>query len=265
MTDSNPFVHPAQTRLQALIDEAEQEIISQDQPFYDPLERFQSAREWGVDPWVAAMLPVSQEMNTLQGLAVGVAPDEGVAKSSLMSVVTHSLQALALFEEDQNADQVLDDSQLADFLGRLVDQLDSRIEKLRGSKVEAKDEDWAPTAQGEPLSPEGPGMEPDEVKQAILDGEQEFARGGGKNQDEVISTRPSRLVEDAHHVELEEEPMPPLVDLDAADRAFARETAALRVSAGGSSAAQLGGRHQSPADTDPDMGATGRRARDEET
>lgn len=57
---------------------------------------------------------------------------------------------------------------------------------------------------------------------------------------------------------------PEPVDLDAAERELAKSLVDLRKTAGGSGHPTIGGAHQSPADTDPDMGATGRRAKNEE-
>lgn len=357
--DQNPFVHPAQYRLMELIDEAERELFTdQDktQPLSDPMERFHVAREWGVDPWVAAMLPVSQELTTLQNLAVGIAPDEGIAKVALMSVVTHSLQALALFEEDVSGDQALDDGQLADFLDRLVTQLDARIDKLRqspdmdtgpekdgGDKSEDKHVHWAPrvpflnesasrpitTMEAEDMSLPGdqfmglafnepyPGLVAGEGNDGTpaLNTEQRQVMAEDKPSDEhddwqnhgdvLVHAHDGRMGGHQHGarnlitwegdipgltirsrkdpglIQVEEVPVDQAdlahdfvregdepedsvpVDLDGAERALAREAAALRVSAAGSSAANLGGRHASPEDTDPDMGASARHARED--
>lgn len=257
-TDTNPFVHPAQTRLLALIDQAEIELLEEqeDAPLHDPLERFHVAREWGVDPWVAAMLPVSQELTTLQNLAVGIAPDEDIARNALMSVVKHSLQALALFEEDQDGDQVLDDSQLADFLDRLVTQLDSRIDRLR-AKVPT------PIEVG-PEFQEASRRHTDQViadqKEPPADDHTNHVAFAPQPQTHVHSKdliRAEEVSQDqtGHDFRPEGDPPP---DLDAAERALARESAQLRLSAAGSSAAQVLGRHASPERTDPDVTKEGR-------
>lgn len=321
--DQNPFVHPAQARLVELIDQAERELFDdQDktQPLSDPLERFHVAEEWGIDPWVAAMYETSQALAQLKALALSVDPDGEVAKKALMAVITKSLQALVLYEEGTSDDQALDDGQLADFLDRLVIQLDARIEKLRASgsaqpgdletddhlghvhaaflnesatrpitTVEAEDvplpdEDMQPGLAftgpyGDVVAGEGPVQDPparevqpgyhtDFIPPAPRPSGLLLDRGPGIIQVEEV---PADQV--GHDfVDRNEEKLPatyiedfgrPPVDLEGADRALAREVAALRQTAGGSSAVSLGGRHAGPDDTQPDLGETGRRAKEE--
>lgn len=314
--DQNPFIHPAQIRFQELLNEAEEQVLTEQetQPLSDPLERYHVAEEWGVDPWVAAMIETSQALVQLKALAVSVAPDSETAKQALMAVATRSLQALVLYEETEHGDPVLDDQQLANFLDKLRDQLDARIEKLRQSKkleeedqimdrgeavdretfvnehrtsqVPSPDEDWAPTTTGESQGMSvGIDAPPGFVK-GVTYGEQELDKlkndTGGEDDTarpflNESATRPITTVESEdvplpdqdqvdkdfnppHALSPDDEP----VDLNGANRALAREVAALRQVAGGSSAADLGGRHASPANTDPDLGATGRRAKGEE-
>ena len=330
MTDTaNPFVHPAQQRLLEMIDQAEAEILQEqeNEPLHDPLRKFHTAREWGVDPWVAAMLPVSQHLDILQNLAVGIAPDPEVAVSSLMAVVKHSLQAMVLFDEDIMGEEALDDQQLAEFLDRLVSQLDARIDRLREPKAKDRDDEISPglaftegfddTHPSDALPDSAPIIGPHDEHDGWLNhadelshahdghtglhvhegwnlvvwtpGSEPFdpAQVAGHDDPEFMEDYTSQIREErGGRLVPDEEPGPskvkdlirpeeidpaqakqshdfrPEVDLDAAERALAREAAHLRRSAAGSTAGQVVGRHASPDDTQPDMGDTGRRAKE---
>lgn len=343
----NPYIEPAHRRFQQLLDEAEGQLLfeNQEAPVPDPFRKYRTAEDWGVDPWIAAMLEVSQSLDVLQNQARDVLQDEEQITQALMVVSTKALQARVLYEEMDASDVVLDDQQLANFLERLTAQLDARIAKLRepvdvstpsedqdrkqlqpeeppepihfdkeekvtitpevvtqmrareqgqvstklvnntfspdeeltpglaftgphGSVVAGEGSDGTPPA-GDDTGPWTPRWEEDEPitneqreqwagsddPDFMADHQAQILEERGPHKDpgmiQVHEVAPSEAKKSHDFARNEDEELPPIVDLDAAERAHAREVAVLRQTAAGSSAKDLGGRHASPEATDP--------------
>jgi hypothetical protein len=246
MAEPNPFLHPARKRFLELLDEVETQATVQEQEqgtLADPLEPFHRAEGWGIDPWIAAMHRVDTDIVQLQRQAVGMVGDPDAAKQAFLRIAVSALHARVLFEEGEDGDPLkLDDGDLADFLDKLVEQLGERAENLR-----------------RPEKP--PVMSLDEQK-AVVDAQHDLAETGPLDVAEFIAQDVDPNYNPDHALAPDEQllshPGDEPVDLDAAERALAREMTVMKQTAAGSSAVQLGGRHAGPAQTDPNLGEQGK-------
>lgn len=120
-------------------------------------------------------------------------------------------------------------------------------------------------AHGDVVAGEGPVQDPPAgvdtgeyvVQPEDLEEDQDRSMNVGPGPEPQPARQSGRLELDQSPLATSDE-MPPPVDLDAAERAHAREIVALKQEAAGSSARVFGGRHASPEATDPNVTQTGR-------
>lgn len=66
---------------------------------HDPFANVRASEEWGVEPWVGAMIRATDKVRRLQAAALGSElRNEGI-EDSLMDLATYSLIALVLWRE----------------------------------------------------------------------------------------------------------------------------------------------------------------------
>lgn len=67
----------------------------------DPFANVRSSEEWGLEPWIGAMVRLNDKVKRLQSFARnGNLKNEGVA-DSLQDIAVYSVIALVLFEQGQ--------------------------------------------------------------------------------------------------------------------------------------------------------------------
>lgn len=97
--------HPASQRLHNLLKEIG-ELHDRKQKDYgrtnDPFANVRASQEWGVSPWVGAMVRATDKVRRLQSFALnGELANEGV-EDSLKDLAVYALIALVLFEQELN-------------------------------------------------------------------------------------------------------------------------------------------------------------------
>jgi len=259
--DQNPFIHPAQQRFQELLAEAEQVATTKAEEtgtVADPLQNYHVAEGWGIDPWVACMYEVSQHLSVLQAMAMGIAPDPTIAKKALLAVAVGSLQALVLFEEAQSDGLILDDEQLASFLEKLVVQLDSRIEKLRHPLVQRAVREEDDHTDHVPFAWDPGGTVDDAVAAQTDEDEDDEDEDTGEWSADEKAEAESQVEEPSPEKAVHASPRAEPSTVWPEERGMAKELVKLRQASGGPTEPGVGGRHASPADTDPDVNGAGK-------
>lgn len=93
-------------RFHSLLEEV-REIHDRKQADYgrpaDPFANVRASQEWGIEPWVGAMVRATDKVRRLQTAASGSQlKNEGI-EDSLLDLATYSLIALVLFRESDQA------------------------------------------------------------------------------------------------------------------------------------------------------------------
>jgi hypothetical protein len=230
----NQFMDPARERFQALLREAEQLQAPTDSTA-DPLEDFRRAEEYGVPSWIPCMLQVETCLAQLRTLSVDKNAVLTPARTLFLEVAVGSLNALILYEQGQKG---LDPKTLDWVVATYHDEIVARI--VEGEK-DLEQERFTTLDQIAPKEDDlGPGDD----------------TGPWKLDDDKVEEVPAEQA--GHDFRPNDEPP----DIDQAERSLARQMVALRQTAAGSSAVQIGGTHASPANTDPDMVETGKHTKE---
>jgi hypothetical protein len=112
-------------RFHAILEEV-REIHDRKQADYgrpaDPFANVRASQEWGIEPWVGAMVRATDKVRRLQTAATGsTLQNEGI-EDSLLDLATYALIALVLFREEEDLP-----SKLAN-----AAELHARIARLEG-------------------------------------------------------------------------------------------------------------------------------------
>ena len=67
----------------------------------DPFANVRSSEEWGIEPWVGAMMRANDKVRRLQSLSANGKLENESAEDSLRDIAVYSIIALVLFEETQ--------------------------------------------------------------------------------------------------------------------------------------------------------------------
>lgn len=67
----------------------------------DPFANVRASKEWGIPPWMGAMLRGNDKMKRLQNHAKGAALRNESARDSFLDLAVYALIGLCLYEEDQ--------------------------------------------------------------------------------------------------------------------------------------------------------------------
>ncbi len=95
--------HPLSQKFHDLLDEAG-ELHDKKQADYgvdnDPFANIRASTDWGLDPWVGAMLRTTDKVKRLQAFAQKGSLKNESARDSLMDIAVYSLIAIVLMEEE---------------------------------------------------------------------------------------------------------------------------------------------------------------------
>jgi hypothetical protein len=104
VTTTRP-IHPLSARFHELLHEAgalhdkKQEDYGRDN---DPFANVRASSNWGVPPWVGAMIRGNDKVNRLQTFAQKKELKNESARDSLMDLAVYALIAIVLMEEAEN-------------------------------------------------------------------------------------------------------------------------------------------------------------------
>lgn len=85
----------------------------------DPFNNVRASTNWGVQPWVGAMIRANDKINRLQAFAQKGELKNESARDSLMDIAVYSLIAIILMEEQNDPPETT--SFESDYIGRPVD------------------------------------------------------------------------------------------------------------------------------------------------
>jgi hypothetical protein len=193
----------------------------------DPMRNLRAPEDWGVEPWVACMSRVSQQMTRLQNLAVSDHPARAQAvESSFLKVALGALNGLALYSEQHMETELAHPP--ADTMRKISERWVASVDKAFSSKPKPRPEpEPKPEPEWEPEFEEKsePGAKPDPA--AAHEAHDEYKRlGRDPEQDDTQPGLPAFEQDDRAL------PEPKPNHLADAEADLNKETAKLRETAG---------------------------------
>lgn len=98
--------HPNSARFHEILQEAG-ELHDKKQADYgrgdDPFANVRASKEWGVSPWVGAMIRLNDKVRRLQSLTANGKLENESAEDSLRDIAVYAIIALVLFEQERAA------------------------------------------------------------------------------------------------------------------------------------------------------------------
>jgi hypothetical protein len=100
-----PDRHPNSARFHEILQEAG-ELHDRKQADYgrgdDPFANVRASGEWGVSPWVGAMIRLNDKVRRLQSLVANGKLENESAEDSLRDIAVYAIIALVLFEQERD-------------------------------------------------------------------------------------------------------------------------------------------------------------------